>query len=528
MKLSIPARHLWLGGIVVFAAAWLLYAHTLKFDFIWDDFGSIVHNQALPDWSKALRSFWECPALPGSQYDPSQLETQNYRPLRTIVHAAIYHAAGADPLWYHFFNVSGHATVALLLYLVLFYLLRSLPGALVGGLFFALHPVLTEPVCWAKSLEDMLAALGILGALLCFEMARKNPDNTRRNIFYLGSLLLYILALSAKMSVVFLPLFLLLRYWLETRQERTEPRGQIPFIALLAGVTAAGLLIQHMVLGHTSQGGFITGSCGTTWLSMPRILIRYLFIEFIPVGMLADYEAYPRAIMLTDPTAWLYVIVLLVVLLGLSRLLYRHGLWQGWLWFWCALLPFTNLVPMVQLGADRFLYIATIGIAWLVADLCHRFMISRIQQLAVALFLIAFALLAWQRSQAWRNELALWQITVKQTPTALRPRENLIKAQLANREFGEALTNAEFLSRRSSKTTHQILYGYALCCGGDYPRGLAILTLHRADNVLNIVGVAAIKQGQKELARKCFEAALRINSADPRYRHNLELLNRQK
>jgi len=527
MKLSAPVRNLCVCGIIVFAATWLLYAHTLKFDFIWDDFGSIVHNQALSDWSSALQSFWKCPTMPGSQYDPSQLETQNYRPLRTLFHAAIFQAVGAKASWFHLANITGHATVALLLFLMLFYLLRSCAGAMTGALFFALHPVLTEPVCWAKSLEDMLAAILVLSSFICFEAAGKYSGKMRFG-FYSGSMLFYILAMTAKMSVVFLPVFLLLRFLLQVKTESGRTPGKLPFILLMGGLTAAGLFIQHLVLGHTAQGGFITGDCWTTWLSMPRILVRYLFIEFIPVGMLADYETYPRAITLTDPTAWLYAAVLLTILIGISRLLYRNNMWQGWLWFWCALLPFTNLIPMVQLGADRFLYLATIGIAWLVADLCRRFMISRVQYLAVALLLLAFALLSWQRSQVWKNELALWNATVKQTPTALRPRENLVKAQLAAGEFGEALNNAEYLARRSPKSAHQVLYGYVLCCSGDYRKGIMILTMHRADNVLNIVAVNAIRQGRKEIARECLNAARKINPGDPRYQHNLELLNRQK
>jgi|GEM_PF-6707112 len=521
------------GMLLVFAVAWLLYAPTLKFDFVWDDFGSIVHNQALTDWSAAFRSFRERPALPGSQYDPSQLETLNYRPLRTIAHTAIAHAAGLDPVWYHAVNVTGHALAAALLFGVLWYLIGSWGGALAGALFFAVQPVSTEPVCWCKSLEDMMAAILVIGAWWCFEVGRNGPDGGRgtRRWSYPACLLLYLLALTAKLSVVFLPLFLALQWLIENRRAWLaafrRDRLTVAVIGGLGGLTAAGLAVQHAVLGHTAQGGFITGNGWTTWLSMPRILVRYLFIEFVPTGMLADYEAYPRASSLTDWTAWLYAAVLLLILIGGSRLLGRNGLWRGWLWFWCALLPFFNLVPMVQLGADRFLYLATIGMAWLVAELCGRFMKTSWQRLAVAVLLSVFAFCAWQRSAVWKNEETLWTATVRQTPTAFRPRENLIKAQLARRELVDALDNAEYLARRSPKPAHQILYGYALCLTGDYQHGLGILSFHRADSVLNIVGVDAIRNGQLKRAEQCFQAAIKINPNDPRYRHNLMLVRRQ-
>jgi hypothetical protein len=105
--------------------------------------------------------------------------------------------------------------------------------------------------------------------------------------------------------------------------------------------------------------------------------------------------------------------------------------------------------------------------------------------------------------------------------------QNLIKALIADRQITRAREEARRLSLRSPKPAHQVLYGYALCLDGDYGMGLPILIAHRADAVLNIVGVEAIKTGQPELAEKCFAAAVKINPADPRYAHNLQVLRRQ-
>lgn len=521
-----PSRRIWISGLLLFAATWLFYSHTLSYDFVWDDFGSIVHNQALRGWSDAWKSFYVPPDSVG-EYDPSQLEARNYRPLRTVIHAAVYHAVGLHPGWYHLLNVTGHAAVALLLFFIFLHLTRSRTGAAVGTIFFAFHPALTEPVCWAKSFEDMLAALFCLAAFLCFEIGTETAG--RKRFGYFGvALLLYLLALTAKMSVVFLPVFLLLRWCFSHRdgiyRNIKSNRAEVITIMLLAAVTAAGLAVRHLVLGHTGQGGFITGNCWTTWLSMPRIFVRYLFMEFLPFGMLADYEAYPRAASLLDWSAWLYTLIFLFLLIRGSMLLARTGLWQGWLWFWCALLPFFNLIPMVQLGADRFLYLPTIGISWLVAELAGRYLTSRNRRLIAAAVLALFAYCAWQRSQVWRNERTLWEATVKQTPNALRPQENLIKVLIKDRDFAAALKHAGDLAGHSSKPEHQVLFGYAQCLNGDYGNGLPRLIHHRTAAVLNIVGVDAINRGRNDIALQCFAAAVGINPTDPRYRHNLDLL----
>lgn len=520
---------IWGPGMLLFLGVWGFYAHTLGYDFVWDDFGSIVHNQALRDWNESFASFYSRSSVPGSQYDPSLLETQNYRPLRTVVHAVVFHAAGLRPFWYHLLNVTGHATVALLLFYGFWYLTKNQVGAFLGALFFAVHPALTEPVCWAKSLEDMLAALCCFGAFLLFELGLR-VTSLRRFASFIGCVLLYTLALTAKMSVVFLPAFLLLRWLIEYRRELPaavkEARQGLVVILLLGGVTASGLVVQHLVLGHTAQSDFLTGSCWTTWLSMPRIFVRYLFMEFLPFGMLADYESYPRAATLADWGFWLYVWVWLVLLIWGSLVLYRKQLWQGWLWFWCALLPFSNLVPMVQLGADRFLYLATIGMAWLVAEFSARYLINRRLLFPAILFLTVFAGCAWMRSTVWRNERTLWTETVRQSPASLRPRENLVKALIADREFQSALDHAGYLVSHSDKPAYQVLRGYALCLNGNYQEGLPILIRYRADSVLNIVGVQAIRNGRPDLAERCFSAAAQINPRDSRYQRNLELLRR--
>src|SRR5208283_517351 len=93
-----------------------------------------------------------------------------FRPVRTAHYALLYFLGGKDapqPWLYHLANVIWHGATAMMLCSVLGRLLPRLHPSLALGqargwaffvaLAFAVHPVVSEVVCWAKSLDDILA-----------------------------------------------------------------------------------------------------------------------------------------------------------------------------------------------------------------------------------------------------------------------------------------------------------------------------------------------------------------------------------
>ena len=513
-----------LAAALVFLAAAAFYWHTLGFGFVWDDYAVIVHNQGVRSLDGALGRFVEERGGAGSAYDPSELNLHNYRPLRTLAHAVVFRCVGLDPRWFHALNVAAHALACALLLLLLLRLVGSLPGALCGALFFAFHPVNTEVVCWAKEFEDSLAAAFLLSSFLLL-LAGEGRAGRPRWLLFAGAMLCYALALLSKQSVVFFPLFLAL-CWALWRRGRWRRWG----LAALAtgGLAAAGVAVSSWVVGSVAQGGYLTGDFWTTILSMPRVLLRYARLELAPAGLLADYQDFPRAAGLDDLRAWAFAAAFLAVFAALTWLFHKARALEGWLWFCCALLPFSNLVAMVQLGAERFLYLPTIGFAWVFAAVVAKWPLpGRLWRWLPAALLLALALVAWQRSWVWADELELWRATAAQAPDAERPRENLVKACLRAGLPEEALREAADLVRRHPEPRCGNLYAYVLFENGRFEPSLAILGRNGAHDVLNMLGARAVELKRPDLARRCFAAACGLAPGNLSYRHNLGLLEKQ-
>ncbi len=524
-------RHIKILAPALFVISFLLYAQTLMFNFVWDDYGVIVHNRNIRSFHNAYKTFYSKRQVFSSSYDPSQLTTKNYRPLRTLVHAAVYKFAGQNPLPYHLLNALTHAAVVTMLFLMLIQLSGSIPGSLIGAAFFAVHPVNTEAVCWAKSFEDLIAAFLIISCLYTLSFFRGKSSDILLGVL---ALLLFVLALTAKLSVVFLPVFLFISWGVDNvRKLKVSWSGAVQrsltFITTISIMLLAALgavAVRHLVLGHTAQGHYITGNMWTTWLSMPRVFVRYLWLEVLPVNLLADYEVYPRAMSISDGGAWFYLVVFIFLFVWITRTLFRYNILNGWLWFWCALIPFANIIPMVQLGAERFLYIPTIGFAWLVTAIVKKYADKEVTINICGIILVTFAVMTFIRTGVWRNERTLWATTTEQVPTATRPRENLVKSLLAEKKYPAALKHAIILLKYSNEIKHENLYAYTLCLNGKYAEGMSILVSNRADPIINILGVMAIRNKQPQLALKLFAEAMKIAPNNPRYHHNYNKLKR--
>src|SRR5262245_22613822 len=72
---------------------------------------------------------------------------------------------GSDPTGYHVTNLVLHLLNALLIWWILQAL--AIPGAFLGALLFALHPVNVQPVAWITQRKTLLAMFFSLLAIVC-------------------------------------------------------------------------------------------------------------------------------------------------------------------------------------------------------------------------------------------------------------------------------------------------------------------------------------------------------------------------
>jgi len=545
----------------------MLYCQTAFFDFVWDDEGAILTNQKIRSLSLAFSTFYkkaeqdthQTESITNNNFDSYsaplfnsetkfqslKLTSTNWRPLRTIAHAVVYKFFKLEPFWYHLLNIIGHGLVAVVLFLLLLQLTKNMLSAIAGTLLFAVHPVNTEVVCWAKSFEDLLATTFLLVTFNLVLLLHPARGNKRNIIFIMLAGLAFALALSSKLSTLFFPIFLILFFLYNSFNAQGSSIKAIVKIGwwpLLISIillleSIAAVITRSLVLAHTAQDGYCTGNFWTTWLSMPRIFLRYLWIQLLPYPLFSDYLGYPFAKTCSDLIPWIYTIIFIIVFIALTWLFYRKKLLAPWLWFWCALLPFFNIIAMKQLGAERFLYIPTIALAWLVAELFNRYTNALPEQreqrirhtaTALAIIIVIFAMMTMNRSKVWSSALTLFETTTEQLPDSYRPRCNLVTTYMNLDKPNKALLYAEDLLRKHPTIKSLRIYAQALCMTGDYNQGIKILQEYRNNVILNRIGIYAAKRGRLNEAERCFRLALIIAPDNPRYKKNLALLQRQR
>src|SRR5215471_10437348 len=140
-------------------AAFVLYARTLRFAFVWDDLDLIVRNAALhgPQWWGTLaQDFWQSTGGGTGMWRP--LVTLSYR-----LHGVL---SGWQPWAFHLGNVLEHTVATALLAKLALERGAPRPVAMAAGVVYATAPAMSESVAWVAGRPDALASLFTLAALV--------------------------------------------------------------------------------------------------------------------------------------------------------------------------------------------------------------------------------------------------------------------------------------------------------------------------------------------------------------------------
>jgi len=262
------SRALLLGA--VFAAGAALYLPTAAYQYVQDDRAIIVLNPAAHSPAAAVAAF-------GQPYWPAPAEAGLYRPLVILSFAVDWAVSRGSAAWLHVENALLHGGVCLLVVLVM---LRWLPpaGAAAAGLLFAVHPVHAEGVANLVSRSELLAALGMLGALLC----------TRRRR-WAAAILCALLAMFSKERGVVAIALIALDDWLRPADTPPYPR---PFYAALA-VATLGYFFVWLRIGHSAAADVAAPFIGAGGLARLAVALPALWraaeLLFWPVTLSADY-----------------------------------------------------------------------------------------------------------------------------------------------------------------------------------------------------------------------------------------------
>jgi len=386
-----------------------LYLPALRYGFVQDDRAIIVSNPAAHSVPRALAAFDE-------PYWPAESGAGLYRPLTTLSYAVDWTLSGGNPSWMHFVNALLHALAVLLFALVIARWLS--PAAWAGAaLLFAWHPVHVEAVANLVGRAELLAAIGILGAVLAARRGR-----------WALAVLFAALAMLSKEHGVIVSVVILLDRWLESGDERPPPRPAafwIGLAALTGAFLGAWLIIGRSGAGDMAAVFYGRDAFGRLAIALPAVL-RAAWLLVWPVSLSSDYG--PQVIPFYDGISFAAMLGALIVA-GVVALVW-----------WCrrrapaisfaagvaalSYLPTSNLFfASGVVLAERNLYLAVAlpaalvgtGFAWLERRRGIRPAIA-----ALGLAAITCGVLSLKRLPAWRDNRAQLLTLLVEHPESYR------------------------------------------------------------------------------------------------------------
>jgi tetratricopeptide (TPR) repeat protein len=377
------------------AAVVFIYARTFHFGFIdLDDPAAVYENPLVAHGLSRAGLQWAFSAT--------------RQPLAYLSHMLDCQWFGLDAGRQHLVNVGLHAANAVLLFLLLARLTRSVWRSWFAATLFAVHPLRVESVAWISRRGDLLAACFGLLALWAYVLYVERRGRWR----YAAVVAVFCLALLSGPTAAGLPFAMLLLDWWPLRRSQSDGvrrliAEKIPLFVCAAGCLSINALGAARAVPNSIPFRFrIAQSCAA--------YITYLEKFFWPRSLSAFYPA-------LLPGTWVLILTGFLLVLALA-LTIRHArrrpyLVLGWLWFVAMLVPMFLLVrgeePFV---ADRFTYLPLMGLsmamAWLAADWIGRRRVGYVIALGV---LAILSLWSWRQSVYWEDKLAVYRHAVSIT-----------------------------------------------------------------------------------------------------------------
>lgn len=436
------------------------YGGILDHQFIstWDDDAYVINNPA-------IRGF----TLENIRTACTAYYVSNYAPIQIFSYMLDYTIWGLNPRGFLLTNLVIHILNTLLFFLIAVrigagsavpFSCRNEPlrpattvwVSLISAFIFLCHPVQVETVAWVSQRKNLLAMLFFLACMHLYCSIREHGPG-KRWWRYLLMLLSFSLALLSKPVTVIFPV-IICAYELCSITPLHRRRLAIYLAPLLTIALLAGLLaIQTQA--EDPQGIKVTHLAGSVFgniATMLPVLFSYFRLLFMPVDLSIIYA--PAIRTAVDSTVLLAaggVIILAVMAYIMKNKNPRFLFW--YLAFFIALLPVSNIIPLVTLINDRYLYFPLLG-GSVFAALCLTCLTSRlpsagrrVARAACIAPLLALPFMARERCAVWEHPLVFWEDALKKAPQLPLPwsamgtsllRANLPDASLLHYE--QALT----------------------------------------------------------------------------------------
>ncbi len=427
LALFVSNPDLWFA---IISACWvvLLYRHVIGAPFVYDDVAQIQNNITLSSWRSA--AVYARSAVPfNSEF--RGFGGSFYRPVFWFSLALDRALWRSNATGFHFTNLFLHWANGLLAFLLLRRLRVSLLLSAIVSIIWLSLPINSEVVAWISGRSISLAVWFLLTGLLSAHWYLRSNR--------IVALFCYVIAsfgalLSHEIGILTLPMTYLLLY--------VGGAARRNWLVL----SGAGLAVDAVYLWLRHIGGARLTSGVSVPIGLAITFWKYIDWILLPVRMSIERS--------TDvPTNSSTIIRAGAVIGGLALLFailrLRNKLPEvaaGLTWLCIALVPFCGIVPIYQGMAERYVYLAGLGLVFaIVALFFHLKGRTRSVVLCAGILWVLWG--AWRvnaRVLNWRGEVPLYLSSLDATPKSSVLLYNL---GVAFAEAGDTSKAADYYQR---------------------------------------------------------------------------------
>ena len=391
-----------------------------------------------------------------------------YKPLVYLSWSLEYNFFKLNPAVYHLDNLLLHIINVLLVFIIIFFILRKLYPksknnyfiAFIIAVLFAIHPMKVESVAWAMERKDVLFSFFFLTSLLCYIYYY-----LKQKYWYiiLGSFL-FGLGLLCKSMIITLPFVLfIIDYLFKRKLNYKLLLEKIPYFVILfvgfylfglfshfniyiqglTGASAQDLTVINLSKAHLpfQNESFIDRLEITSYrliffishLIYPQKLsVIYSMSLFYPVNLPKSFCIYP-------------VIVVLVAVISLYSHKYTHIVLASVLFYLITIFPVLAMQGSeTSLLSDRYTYIPCIGLFFLIGIGYKKIIEKRLRlkiifSVILTGYILFLSISAFKQTKIWRNSLTLWGNAIKECPSEAIGYYSRGKAKKEMNDFKQAI-----------------------------------------------------------------------------------------
>lgn len=351
-------------------------------------------------------------------------QNQWYYPVVSLSFAVEYYFFGLNPRIYHVTNLVLHVLNVLCVYWFIFLLIRNHLVSFIAALLFTVHPLRVESVVWITERKDLLFSLFFLLSSIAYIYYSQKG----KIVYYILSLLLFIISLFSKQMAATLPFTLLLIDFFIGRLNWKALINKIPYI--IASAAMVFIILFHNKYLSQSTAQFAELSWYHYFFVASYVLLFHLYKILLPVHLCAIYP-FPDEMYKGILPIWFWISPAVVIALAvMTYYVYRVSKMAafGLIFFVLNIFPVLQLIPIItfEIAADRFTYIPFIGLALVFALSFNWLCLSwapmarrPLRYGAAALFAILMVILSTMtslRCGVWRDSLTLWNDVQRQYP----------------------------------------------------------------------------------------------------------------